>query len=211
MPARGARRDEHRAGAHARAPPAGAAARRWPATRRSARARSRTSRPCRSSRHRDRRPSRRGCAESSARGRRDEPHRLLMAVPVQQDRAGPRLERQGRPPGASSPPELLEQHARRWRPPAASSRSVAAQQSGASSRTADRQLGSTEHDRRPADARGIERRRCCARPVAARRRADPARSAAGRSSRSAPAPAPMPARCEHLERARGRSRDRSSW
>ena len=134
-----AARDQDGTRLPARARPAAGGARRWRATRRSSRERSRTSPPCRSSRRRDRRRSRREYARAVLR-RREQSHRLLMTVTVQQDRGRTRRYREIRRPDAVH--ELLEEHRRLARLDAPCARLSPRSSAGASSRTADRQLGS---------------------------------------------------------------------
>ena len=90
----GARRDEHRSRRHAPAPPAAAYARRSRATRRSDRACSRTIRPCRSSRRRDRRPSPTGIRDSSALAGAASPIDRWWQCGWSRTFAGPGLQRQ---------------------------------------------------------------------------------------------------------------------
>ena len=162
MPARDAARDEHRAGAAGRAPPAAAGARRSLATRRSARARSRTIPPCRSSRRRGRSTVAPGMRPSSAFAGATA-HRLLVAMAVQHDAAtGPRARVSARVPTRHSlSSNSSNSTARR---PRACARCCASPRSsaGASSRIADRQLGSKKTSGCPRSAERIAADRCSA-------------------------------------------------
>ncbi len=118
LTARRAARDEHAIGGRARAPPAAVAVRRWPARPRSVLACSRTSLPCRSSRHRDRRPSRRECARAAPWRRGSSPIAFWWQWPCRTTVAGPeRSVRCGPAVAALSLEPLLEQHAHVRRPP----------------------------------------------------------------------------------------------
>ena len=211
MAAGRAARHEHRAGVRARAPPAAAGARRSRARRRSDRGRSRTIRPCRSSRRRDRRPSRRECATSSAFAGASRPIDFWWQWPCSRIVGGPGSERQRRlGQRAVRANSSNSTHASRDAPARGAAPSPRSSD-GASSRTADRQLGSKKTSALPRAASGKSAVGVACGAARAPRRADPARSAAGRSRRSARAPARQPALSQHVGAGHADARDCSSW
>ena len=140
-----------------------------------------------------------GNAREQRARRRHQAHRLLMTVPVQQHGRRSRLQRQRQPPAAPLTARDAPRTARTRLPTIRARRCASPRSSaGASSRTADRQLGSRNTMGSPRAASSYRRVDVPARRARAPRRAAPARSAAGRSRRAAPDARSAPAAVEHV-------------